>query len=427
MKVLIVGSGGREHALAWACAKSPEVERVWVAPGNAGTASEPKCTNVDIGVSNFNELGDLAIQEGIDLTIVGPEDPLVGGIREHFDALGLVCFAPSSKAAQLEGSKAFAKSFMQRHQIPTADFIVTDDLDEAVVHIEESDKPVVIKANGLAAGKGVVVAKTTEQAFEAVGEMLIDERFGQAGLQIVIEEFLVGEEASYIVMSDGKNILPFASSQDHKPVFDGGQGPNTGGMGAYSPAPVIDAEVESKILKQVIEPTIRGMAEEGCPFQGFLYAGLMVSPEKDVHVVEFNCRFGDPEAQPVLFRLKSDLPSLCLEAIQGSLENKKLEFEENHAVGVVMASGGYPNEYETGLPIQGISEPTEALKTFHAGTSTDGDQVVTSGGRVLCIVGADAEFSRAREIAYAGVEEIRWQKEHHRTDIGYRVLERQQS
>ena len=424
MKVLVVGSGGREHALAWVIARDEKVERVFVAPGNAGTAIEPKCTNVEIAVNDFDAQIELCQREQIDLTIVGPEDPLVNGVRNRFDEAGLNCFAPSPEAARLEGSKGFAKSFMKRHGIPTAAFLTTGQLDEAVAHIEAHGAPIVVKANGLTAGKGVVVAKTNSEAIQAATNMLSGERFGDAGREVVIEAFLEGEEASFIVMSDGECVLPFASSQDHKPVFDGGRGPNTGGMGAYSPAPVVDDLVTHKIMTQVIQPTIAGLAKDGTPFQGFLYAGLMISENKDVHVVEFNCRFGDPEAQPVLYRLKSSLPDLCLAALDGELGTKTLEFDDKAAVGVVVASGGYPEQYETGYPITGLDQSPVGTKTFHAGTQLKNGQVETSGGRVLCVVGSDEDFMQARQLAYKGVESIHFTDQHFRTDIGYRAVER---
>ena len=427
MNLLVIGSGGREHALAWTLARDDMVDRVFVAPGNAGTANESKCTNVPIAVGDFDAQIELCNREQIDLTIVGPEDPLVNGIREHFDRAGLKCFAPSREAAQLEGSKGFAKAFMQRHDIPTAAHLTTCHLDEAVAYIEAQGSPIVVKANGLAAGKGVVVAQTDSEAIEAATMMLTGDRFGEAGHEVVIEEFLEGEEASYIVMSDGKAVLPFASSQDHKPVFDGGQGPNTGGMGAYSPAPVVDDVVESKILDEVIRPTIDGMAADGTPFQGFLYAGLMISKNKDVHVVEFNCRFGDPEAQPVLFRLKSSLASLCFAAVNRQLGTKTIEFDGHAAVGVVAASGGYPEHYETGYTISGLDHLPSGTKTFHAGTQIHDDEVQTAGGRVLCVVGADADFIKARQLAYQGIEAINFKDQHYRSDIGYRAIERLQS
>lgn len=427
MNLLVIGSGGREHALAWALARDDTVDRVFIAPGNAGTANESKCTNVAIPVSDFDAQIEFCNRERIDLTIVGPEDPLVNGIREHFDAAGLKCFAPSREAAQLEGSKGFAKDFMQRHNIPTAAHLTTSHLDEAVAHINAQGSPIVVKANGLAAGKGVVVARTNAEAIEAATEMLTRDRFGEAGREIVIEEFLAGEEASYIVMSDGDAVLPFASSQDHKPVFDGGQGPNTGGMGAYSPAPVVDDVVEAKILDEVIRPTIDGMAADGTPFQGFLYVGLMISENKDVDVVEFNCRFGDPEAQPVLCRLRSSLFSLCLAAVNGQLRSQMIEFDDRAAVGVVLASGGYPEHYETGYAISGLEDIPRGTKAFHAGTQIHDDEIRTSGGRVLCVVGAHEDFLQARQLAYQGVEVIDFKDQHFRTDIGYRAVERLQN
>lgn len=427
MNVLVIGSGGREHALAWTIARDDQVDRVFVAPGNAGTAFESKCINVPIPVSDFDAHIDLCSREAIDLTIVGPEDPLVGGIREHFDAAGLKCFAPSREAAQLEGSKGFAKAFMHRHGIPTASHLTTDRLDEAVAHIESRGSPIVVKADGLAAGKAVVVAQTESEAIDAATTMLSGKRFGDAGREIVIEDFLDGEEASYIVLSDGKSVLPFASSQDHKPVFDGGRGPNTGGMGAYSPAPVVDDLVEAKILDQVIRPTIDGMAAEGIPFRGFLYAGLMISKNQDVNVVEFNCRFGDPEAQPVLYRLRSSLTRLCLAAVDQQLDGETIEFDDRASIGVVVASGGYPEHYETGHVITGLDQTPPEVKTFHAGTRIQNDQIQTSGGRVVCVVGAHTDFIQARQLAYQGVNAIHFKDQHYRKDIGYRVTERLQN
>ena len=424
MRVLVVGSGGREHALAWSISRQANVDHVFVAPGNAGTATEPKCSNVAINVTDFDAQIKFCRRERIDLTIVGPEDPLVNGIRERYDDAGLRCFAPSRSAAQLEGSKGFAKAFMKRHGIPTAPFIATSDLAQAIGHIESSTTPIVVKADGLAAGKGVVVAPTKSEAIAAATAMLSDNRFGDAGHEIVIEEFLHGEEASFIVISDGKIALPFASSQDHKPVFDGGLGPNTGGMGAYSPASVVDSLVEERIITQVIAPTINGMAADGVPFQGFLYAGLMISEDKEVSVVEFNCRFGDPEAQSVLFRLQSNLADLCRAALSEGLDGNSLEFDDQIAVGVVLASGGYPNQYETGYAISGLDRTPPGTKVFHAGTRARDGQVETAGGRVVCVVGAHEDFLQARELAYAGVKAIAWQDQHYRTDIGYRAVQR---
>ena len=424
MKVLVIGSGGREHALAWTMARQTNVDQVFVAPGNAGTATETKCVNVDIAVNDFSSQVELVQRHDIDLTVVGPEDPLVNGIRDFFDEAELACFAPSKVAAQIEGSKHFAKSFMRRHGIPTADFIATSNLGEATDYIRSNGAPIVVKANGLAAGKGVVVAQTTEEAIQAATSMLDGQKFGTAGEELVIEQYLEGEEASYIVMSDGKVAVPFASSQDHKPLLDGGRGPNTGGMGAYSPAPVVDEDVERKIMAQVIQPAIDGMVKEGMPFQGFLYAGLMISPDQNVHVVEFNCRFGDPEAQPVLYRLKSNLADLCLAATKGQLAGQQLEFSKQAAVGVVCASGGYPAKYETGFKISGLDQLPASAKAFHAGTQLNANQITTSGGRVLCVVGSDGDFLQAQKLAYEGVEAIDFHACHYRRDIGYRVLER---
>ncbi len=424
MKVLVIGSGGREHALAWTIARSANVDQVFVAPGNAGTEMEPKCSNVPIDVNDFNAQIDFCQREKIDLTVVGPEEPLVHGIRELFDEADLKCFAPSRKAAQLEGSKGFAKTFMQRHGIPTAAFLTTASLDEAVAYIKTQGCPIVIKANGLAAGKGVVVAQTDAEAIEAATTMLSGERFGDAGREIVLEEFLEGEEASYIVISDGETVLAFASSQDHKPVFDGGRGPNTGGMGAYSPAPVVDAAVEAKIMNEVIRPTIQGMAEEATPFQGFLYAGLMISKTKEPKVIEFNCRFGDPEAQPVLYRLRSNLAELCLAAVNGGLKGQSLLFDKRSTIGVVIASGGYPDRYDTGHAITGLDRIPPGTKIFHAGTQRRNGLIQTTGGRVLCAVGADEDLRRARDLAYHAVDAIQFKDLHYRTDIGYRALQR---
>lgn len=418
MNVLVVGAGGREHALAWQLAQSESVTRVFVAPGNAGTVCERKCLNVDIAVSDFSGLRAFAQRYAVQLTIVGPEEPMVNGIREVFDEAELKCLAPSSEAAQIEGSKSFAKAFMERHDIPTAAFHVSTTIADAKAYLADCDLPTVLKADGLAAGKGVVVAHDKTEAVRVAEDMLSGDRFGEAGRKIVFEQFLEGEEASYIVLSDGSNFVPFASSQDHKPIFDGNEGPNTGGMGAYSPAPVVDDEVEQKIQEQVILPTLGGLSREGRPFQGFLYAGLMISPDKDVHVVEFNCRFGDPEAQSVLFRLESDLAEYCLAALTGELGGRELEFANGAAVGVVLASGGYPNSYKTGIPITGLDDISSDIKVFHAGTDLENGQLVTKGGRVLCVVGSDPDLQAARTKTYEAIDQIHWVGQHFRTDIG---------
>ena len=424
MKVLVVGSGGREHALAWKLSHSDLVDEVLVAPGNAGTAVEPNVRNVDIDPSDFDVLCDWVEGNSVGLTVVGPEQPLTEGIRDAFDAHGLRCLAPSKAASQLEGSKAFAKEFMTRHGIPTAGSLITAKVEEAVDYIKQRGAPIVVKADGLAAGKGVTVARTTEEAIEAVDSMLSGRSFGEAGEKVVIEDFLEGEEASFMLLADGANVLSFASSQDHKAVFDGDQGPNTGGMGAYSPAPVVTQEVSDRVMRQIVEPTMAGLAAEGMPFQGFLYVGLMIDASGNPHVVEYNCRFGDPEAQPIMVRLKSDLAAFCLDALDGNLAGKQLEFEGDATVGIVLASEGYPGDYVTGLPISGLDHDGADVKTFHAGTSRSGDAVVTDGGRVLCVVGKGADVRTAQRVAYNRIREISWDGMQYRSDIAYRAIAR---
>jgi phosphoribosylamine--glycine ligase len=427
MKILVVGGGGREHALAWKAAQNPSVETVFVAPGNAGTAVEPKCRNVDIAVDDFEGLAELARREQVALTIVGPEVPLVAGIRDDFDARGLACFGPSGAAAQLEGSKSFSKDFLARHGIPTAEYRTFEDLEAARAYVRERGAPIVVKADGLAAGKGVVVARTEAQALAAVNDMLTGEGFGDAGLRVVIEEFLEGEEASFICLCDGRVALPFASSQDHKARDDGDKGPNTGGMGAYSPAPVVTPEVHARVMREVIEPTVAGMAADGLPYQGFLYAGLMITPDGSPRVIEFNCRFGDPEAQPVMMRLESDLIDLCQRALAGSLEGVGLEWDERVALGVVMAAGGYPESYRKDDEISGLETAAalDAVKVFHAGTRLDeAGRVRTNGGRVLCVVGLGGSVAAAQQRAYAAAEKISWPDCYYRRDIGYRAIDR---
>ena len=426
MKILVIGGGGREHALAWKAMQSPDVEKVFVAPGNAGTAREPGCENVAIATDDFAGLVDLVRREGVGLTIVGPEAPLVAGIRDHFDALGLPCFGPSGGAAQLEGSKAFTKDFLARHRIPTAAYQTFTDLAPAEAYIREQGAPIVVKADGLAAGKGVVVAQTEAEALAAVRDMISGSAFGAAGQKVVIEEFLEGEEASFICLCDGTHAVPFASSQDHKARDDGDRGPNTGGMGAYSPAPVVTPEIHARIMAEVIEPTVAGMSADGYPYEGFLYAGLMISPDGVPKVIEFNCRFGDPEAQPVMMRLRSDLIRLCQSALAGALESVTLEWDPRVALGVVMAAGGYPGDYRKGDVISGLeSGDGEGLKTFHAGTALLDDKVVTNGGRVLCVVGLGSDVAQAQQRAYQGVIGISWQDDYYRKDIGYRAINRQ--
>ena len=425
MNILIVGNGGREHALAWSAARSEAVERVYVAPGNAGTASEAKVENVDIDVDDFGALADFAASSGCALTIVGPEAPLVDGVRDYFDARGLDCFGPSKAAAQLEGSKVFTKEFLVRHGIPTAGYESFTDVHAAREHIRRHGAPIVIKASGLAAGKGVTVAFDEDEAVAAAEGMLDGDSFGDAGREIVIEEYLDGEEASFICVTDGENVVPFATSQDHKRRDDGDQGPNTGGMGAYSPAPVVTPEVHARIMNEVIHPTVDGMAADGTPYQGFLYAGLMVMPDGSVKVIEFNCRFGDPEAQPVLVRLKSDLVELCRGALAGGLRDVDLDWDERAAVGVVMAAGGYPLAYESGHAISGIEDTMPDTKVFQAGTALEGRHVVTSGGRVLCVTALGDSVSAARTLAYARVGRIAWKDAYYRKDIAFRAIERE--
>lgn len=432
MKVLVVGGGGREHALAWAAARSPRVEHVFVAPGNPGTAAEGDHTgqvrNVAIG-ADVEALADFAVREGVALTLVGPEALLVDGIRDAFDARDLRCFGPSKAAARLEGSKVFAKRFMSRHGIPTAGSETFADAAEAERHIRRVGAPIVVKADGLAAGKGVVVARDVEEAVAAAHGMLSGESFGTAGRQVVVEDLLLGEEASFTCLCDGTTALPMASSQDHKPRDDGDRGPNTGGMGAYSPAPVVTPEVHARIMDDVVRPTLRGMASEGAPFQGFLYVGLMVAPDGAVHVVEYNCRFGDPEAQPVLMRLRSDLVELCERALEGGLretDEAQLSWDPRTALGVVLASGGYPSAYSTGHVIAGLDEERDLAdsKVFHAGTAQADGRTVTAGGRVLCVVGLGETVAEAQQLAYARVGRIDWSAMHYRKDIGFRAIRR---
>jgi phosphoribosylamine--glycine ligase len=426
MDVLIVGSGGREHALAWKVAQSSQVETVFVAPGNAGTALENGVRNVSISPDDHPELLNFALQNSIGLTIIGPETPLVEGLVDRFVETGLACFGPSAKAAQLEGSKAFAKDFMARHHIPSAAYGSFTEIEPAIDFIRRTGAPIVVKADGLAAGKGVVVAQTMQEAEQAVHDMLAGNAFGDAGHCVVVEEFLQGEEASFIVMADGVNILPLASSQDHKAAGDGDTGPNTGGMGAYSPATVIDETLHKKAMREVIEPAIRGLAADGAPFTGFLYAGLMISPEGEIGVLEFNVRFGDPETQPILFRLQSDLVELCFAAIEGRLDKASAQWDPRAALGVVLAAEGYPDSYEKGFPIGGLDNNfPENVKVFHAGTSERDGEVVTSGGRVLCVTALGDSVSDARQSAYAAAQEISWEGSFCRTDIGYRAIARE--
>ncbi len=425
MNVLIIGGGGREHALAWSAAKSEAVERVYVAPGNAGTATEPKATNIDISVDDFRALADFARNNDCGLTVVGPEAPLVDGVRDYFDARGLDCFGPSKAAARLEGSKVFTKEFLVRHGIPTARYESFTELRAARDHIRRHGAPIVIKASGLAAGKGVTVAFDEDEAVAAAEGMLGGDSFGDAGREIVIEEYLEGEEASFICVTDGENVVPLATSQDHKPRDDGDLGPNTGGMGAYSPAPVVTPEVHARIMNEVIHPTVDGMAAEGAPYQGFLYAGLMVTPDGSVKVIEFNCRFGDPEAQPVLMRLRSDLVALCRGALAGDLRGVDLQWDTRAAVGVVMAAGGYPLAYASGHAIAGLDDTLGNTKVFHAGTALAGGRTVTAGGRVLCVTALGDSVGAARTLAYDRVGGIAWADAYYRKDIAFRAIDRE--
>ncbi|MCA1924640.1 phosphoribosylamine--glycine ligase [Buttiauxella noackiae] len=427
MKVLVIGNGGREHALAWKASQSPLVRTVFVAPGNAGMALEPALQNVAISPTDIPALLSFAQNEKIDLTIVGPEAPLVIGVVDAFRAAGLKIFGPTQGAAQLEGSKAFTKDFLARHKIPTAEYQNFTEVEPALAYVREKGAPIVIKADGLAAGKGVIVAMTLEEAEAAVNDMLAGNAFGDAGHRIVVEEFLDGEEASFIVMVDGKNVLPMATSQDHKRVGDGDTGPNTGGMGAYSPAPVVTDEVHQRAMDLVIWPTVRGMAAEGNTYTGFLYAGLMIDKQGNPKVIEFNCRFGDPETQPIMLRLQSDLVELCLAACDGKLDVTTSKWDERPSLGVVMAAGGYPADYRNGDVIHGL--PLEEVadgKVFHAGTKLrEDDMVVTNGGRVLCVTALGDTVAQAQQRAYELMKDIHWDGSFSRSDIGYRAIERE--
>ena len=425
MNVLIIGSGGREHALAWKVAQDPRVEKVFVAPGNAGTAVEAKCENVAIDVLAIEQLADFA-EKNVALTIVGPEAPLVKGVVDLFRSRKLDIFGPTAAAAQLEGSKAFTKDFLARHQIPTADYQNFTEIEPALAYLHEKGAPIVIKADGLAAGKGVIVAMTLSEAEDAVRDMLAGNAFGEAGSRVVIEEFLDGEEASFIVMVDGENVLPMATSQDHKRVGDGDSGPNTGGMGAYSPAPVVTADVYQRVMDEVIYPTVRGMASEGNVYTGFLYAGLMIDKAGKPKVIEFNCRFGDPETQPIMCRLESSLVLLVEAALAKALDKVEATWDPRPTVGVVLAAGGYPGDYAKGDVIIGLDEAAKLDgKVFHAGTKLSDGQIVTAGGRVLCATAIGASVADAQQQAYRLAEKIRWNGMFHRHDIGYRAIARE--
>ncbi len=425
MNVLIIGSGGREHALAWKVAQDERVEKVFVAPGNAGTAIEAKCENVAIDVLELDKLVDFA-KDNVSLTIVGPEAPLVAGVVDRFRAHGLPCFGPTAGAAQLEGSKAFTKDFLARHQIPTAEYQNFTEIEPALAYLREKGAPIVIKADGLAAGKGVIVAMTLQEAEDAVRDMLAGNAFGEAGSRVVIEEFLDGEEASFIVMVDGEHVLPMATSQDHKRVGDGDTGPNTGGMGAYSPAPVVTNEVHQRVMEQIIWPTVRGMAAEGNIYTGFLYAGLMIDADGNPKVIEFNCRFGDPETQPIMLRLQSRLVTLVEAANAGTLDQVSAQWDPRCSLGVVLAAGGYPADYAKGDVISGLEEAvSDNGKVFHAGTALKDGQVVTSGGRVLCATALGETVKAAQQGAYELARQISWKGSFYRSDIGYRAIARE--
>ncbi|WP_374473866.1 phosphoribosylamine--glycine ligase [Arenimonas sp.] len=427
MKVLVIGSGGREHALAWKLAQSPRVTEVLVAPGNAGTATEAKCRNVDVAATDLDGLLNLVETDGVALTVVGPEAPLVRGVVDRFREAGQPIFGPTAAAAQLEGSKAYAKDFLARHRIPTAYYAVFEDAQLALQHVRDHGAPIVIKADGLAAGKGVVVAMTLAEAEAAITDMLEGNAFGEAGSRVVVEEFLEGEEASFISMVDGRSALPMATSQDHKRVGDADTGPNTGGMGAYSPAPVVTPEVHARIMREVVEPTVRGMIADGVPFTGFLYAGLMIAPDGSPKVIEFNVRFGDPETQPVMLRLRSDLLDLVEAAIAGRLAQAKAEWDPRPSLGVVMAAENYPGTPRTGDVIAGLgTDPGPGAKVFHAGTALKNGQVVTTGGRVLCACALGDSVADAQRRAYAAADNIHWDGCFYRGDIGWRAIEREQ-
>ncbi|EGR1835790.1 phosphoribosylamine--glycine ligase [Vibrio cholerae] len=428
MQVLIIGSGGREHALAWKVAQNPQVDTIYVAPGNAGTALEHKVQNVNIGITDIPALVAFAQDKAIELTIVGPEAPLVIGVVDAFRAAGLPIFGPTQGAAQLEGSKAFTKDFLARHNIPTAAYANFTEIEPALAYVREKGAPIVVKADGLAAGKGVIVAMTLQEAEDAIQDMLAGNAFGSAGSRVVVEEFLDGEEASFIVMVDGENVLPMATSQDHKRVGDADTGPNTGGMGAYSPAPVVTQDVHDRVMREVIYPTVRGMEAEGNTYTGFLYAGLMIDSTGAPKVIEYNCRFGDPETQPIMMRLQSDLVELCQAAIAGKLDQVESKWDPRASIGVVLAAGGYPGDYAKGEVISGLpTQESAGQKVFHAGTETQGDQVVTNGGRVLCATALGNTVLEAQQRAYQLADQIHWNGMFCRRDIGYRAIAREQA
>ena len=419
MKVLVIGSGGREHALVWKLAQSNLCEKIFVAPGNAGTADEPKTENVDLNAEDLNGLLDFAKNNEIDLTIVGPEAPLVLGLIDLFEKNNLLCLGPNKLAAQMEGSKIFMKDVLRKGNIPTATYEVFSDPGLAREYLETCDIPIVLKADGLAGGKGVIVAFSREEALEALNSLMVDQKLGSAGDNLVIEEFLKGEEASFIVLCDGENVIPLASSQDHKQRDDGDKGPNTGGMGAYSPTPLITEELNEEIMKEIIYPTLAELKRRNIEYRGFLYAGLMID-DQEIKVLEYNCRFGDPETQPILMRMKSDFLELCLKAAKQELKGEQIEWDERFALGVVMASKGYPEKYETGFPISGIKEESETTKVFHCGTKKEGEKILSNGGRVLCVTGLGDDLDTAFEKAYEATSKIIWSGAFYRKDIGKR-------
>ena len=427
MNIMIIGSGGREHALAWKCSQSNQVDSVFVVPGNAGSAREPGVKNIALDITDFAALTDFAKDNSVGLTIIGPEAPLVDGIVDYFQAQNLECFGPSKGAAQLEGSKAFTKDFLARHNIPSAAYQKFTEVEPAIAYVKEQGIPIVIKADGLAAGKGVIIAQTREEAEITIRDMLSGNSFGEAGHLVVIEEFMQGEEASFIALVDGSHALPFATSQDHKARDDGDLGPNTGGMGAYSPAPVVTPEIHDRVMKEVILPTVRGMAAEGNTYTGFLYAGLMIAADGSPKVVEYNCRFGDPEAQPIMMRLQSDLVELCQAALNKTLGNTTIEFDDRAALGVVLAAGGYPDSYAKGKVISGLDADSDSphSKIFHAGTTLHNNGIVTNGGRVLCATALGDTVTQAQARAYQLVSQIDWDAVYYRKDIGYRAVARE--
>jgi phosphoribosylamine--glycine ligase len=425
MKILVIGSGGREHALGWAAAQDSRVTDVFVAPGNAGTATEDKLQNVDINVGELDKLAAFAKENDVALTIVGPEAPLVDGVVDKFRAEGLAIFGPTAAAAQLEGSKAFTKDFLARNQIPTAEYQNFTEIDPAIAYVREKGAPIVVKADGLAAGKGVIVAMTLQEAEDAIKDMLAGNAFGDAGSRVVIEEFLDGEEASFIVMVDGDNVLPMATSQDHKRAGNGDSGPNTGGMGAYSPAPVVTPDIHNRVMEEVILPTVRGMKAEGNEYTGFLYAGLMIMADGTPKVIEYNCRFGDPETQPIMLRLQSSLVELCEAAVARKLDSTQAQWDPRPSVGVVMAAGGYPGDYAKGDVITLPSTTDADTKIFHAGTSLKEGNIVTSGGRVLCITALGDTVTEAQKRAYELLDQVSWKDAYFRTDIAYRAIARE--